>query len=381
MRQVHVKSAAQMREQREPEQTERQHGRFVSPLVGDGARVLITAAAAFLVLFALKYMRDFALPIVLAVFLAIASYPLTYVLKRHARFPHWLAVTVSVLVDLGLAFGFFSLVRILAADVLETLRSNILQQLASKYALCLSTLDQWGMGAYARELFKSPASLIDTQYIISLTQSFTARVISFMSVTVLVLLLMTFMLAEAPLFIRNVSRLPGTEQAKRKLVTVIKDVQRYLLIKTVASVCTGLLAWWLCSAMAVPFAFLWGVVACVLNFIPTIGSIVASLPPILLALALQDWGSVLIVAGGYAGINFTIGNCIEPIFLGRQFGIATTVVLLSVIVWGWVWGPVGMLLAVPITMLIKLAFEDATDLRWLASIVDDKQTSENSKQN
>ena len=343
--------------------------------VGDGARTLITAAAAFIVIFGLKYTRDFALPIVLAAFLAIISYPLTEVLRRCLRFPHWLAVAVSVLVDFGVVFALVSLVKFLAADVATTLRGNLVEQLQVKYDLFMATMDRWGMGEQARELLESPLSIIDTQHIISLTQSFTGRVISFLSVTTVVLLLMTFMLGEAPLFMRNFSRLPNSMQGKLKLISALQGVQRYLLIKTVASVCTGLLAWWLCRVMELPFSFLWGVVACVLNFIPTIGSIVASLPPILLSLALKDWSCTFIVAGGYVGINFAIGNGIEPIFLGKQFGIATSVVLLSVIIWGWVWGPVGMLLAVPITLLAKLALEDSADLRWLAAIIDDKPST------
>lgn len=353
-----------------------QHARNVEegrrPVVGEGARALMTAAAAFIVLFGLKYTRDFALPIVLAAFLAIVSYPLTEALRRYLRFPHWLAVSVSVLVDFGIVFALVSLVKFLAADVVATLRGNIVEQLENKYNLFMDAMDAWGMGDHAREVVKSPLSVIDTQHIISLTQSFTARVISFLSVTTVVLLLMTFMLGEAPLFMRSVGSLPSTVQGKLKLISALKGVQRYLLIKTVASVCTGLLAWWLCHALQLPFAFLWGVVACVLNFIPTIGSIVAALPPVLLSLALKDWSCTLIVAGGYVGINFAIGNGIEPIFLGKQFGIATTVVLLSVIIWGWVWGPVGMLLAVPITLLTKLALEDSADLKWLAAVMDDK---------
>ena len=112
-------------------------------------------------------------------------------------------------------------------------------------------------------------------------------------------------------------------------------------------------------------------VAYVLNYIPTIGSIVAAIPPILTALLMGGWGDCFIITGAYLTINFAIGNGIEPIFLGKQFGIATSVVLLSVLLWGWVWGPCGMLLAMPITVLIKLALENSRDLSWMATIVDD----------
>ena len=107
----------------------------------------------------------------------------------------------------------------------------------------------------------------------------------------------------------------------------------------------------------------------------------AAIPPIVLGLILGDLGDGLIVALGYIAINFAIGNGIEPLFLGKQFGIATSVVLLSVLLWGWVWGPCGMLLAVPITVMLKLALENSRDLYWVAAIIDDNSTpsSEDSK--
>ncbi len=81
------------------------------------------------------------------------------------------------------------------------------------------------------------------------------------------------------------------------------------------------------------------------------------------------------MAGGYLLINTALGNCLEPMLLGRQFGIVTSMVLLSVIFWGWVWGPIGMLLAVPITMLVKLGLESSKDLAWIAQLVDNPPVS------
>ncbi len=337
---------------------------------GEGAQVLITAASAFVVLFGLKHTSDFTIPIVLAAFLAIISYPITTTLRHYVHLPHWLAVTCTVVFDMGVIYGLISLIKFLAADVKSTLQGDFLQHVGEKYNDLLQWLDQYGLGAHVRSVFDSPLDIVNTQQLISLSQSLTGRVLSFMSLTMLVLILMTFILGEAPLFRRNFERLPNSIQGKGKLVDALRGMQKYLVIKTLASVSTGLLAWWLCHAMEVPFAFLWGVVACVLNYIPTIGSIVAAVPPILLALVFHDWGSMFIVAGGYLAVNFAIGNGIEPLFLGKQFGIATTVVLFSVIIWGWVWGPFGMLLAVPFTVLTKLALENSEDLYWMAAFIE-----------
>lgn len=342
--------------------------------LGDGARALLTVAAAIIVIFGLREARDLLVPIMMACFLAIISYSLTDILRRYLRFPHWLAVTFTVIVDCGVIFGIISLIKFLAADMRSTLQGDLVTRFAEKFNQVMAWIDQLGMGEEARKLVESPQDIINPQQLLSISQAITGQVLSFMSVCTLVLVLMTFLLGEAPLFRRNFRNLPNSVQGKNEMIAAMRGVQRYLFIKTIASACTGGLAWWLCAAMDVPFAFLWGFVAYVLNYIPTIGSIVAAIPPVLMALLLGSWGDAFIVTGGYIAINFAIGNGIEPLFLGRQFGIATSVVLLSVLLWGWIWGPLGMLIAVPITVLVKLALKNSPDLSWVALIIDDTTT-------
>lgn len=338
---------------------------------GEGARFLLTAACAVVVLFGLKEARELLVPIVMAIFLAVISYSFTDIMRRWLRFPHWLAVFFTVVADAGVIYAAGSLIKFLAADMKSTIEGDFLVKVQTKYENVIALLDKWGYGAEAQQFINNPMDYIQPKVILSFSQTLGSQVISMTSVTTLVLILMTFLLGEAPLFMRNFRTLPNSMQGKNRFIESLKSIQRYLFIKTVASACTGLLAWWLCSTMEVPFAFLWGVVAFLLNYIPTIGSIVAAIPPIILGLILGDLGDGLIVAAGYVFINFMIGNGIEPLFLGREFGIATSVVLLSVLVWGWVWGPCGMLLAVPITVMLKLALENSHDLSWVAALIDD----------
>lgn len=336
----------------------------------DGASTLIVVAAIFIILLGLQMARTVVVPILMGSFLAIISYSATYFLRRFLRFPHWLAVTFTVLLDSAVIYGVFLLVKYLAADMRATLQGELMAKIAVKYNDLMAFLDKLDLGEQARAVISSPSELFDAKLIFSTTQALTG----FMASTTLVLILMTFLLAETPLFQRNLNRLPTSSASKSKVVDAILGVQRYLFIKTVASAITGLLAGCLCAWMNVPFAFLWGVVAYLLNYIPTIGSIVAAIPPILLALFLGTWGECFVVAAGYLAINCAIGNCIEPIFMGKQFGISTSVVLLSVLLWGWVLGPCGMLLSVPITVLIKLAMENSRDLAWVATLIDDTKT-------
>ncbi len=338
---------------------------------GEGGRVLLTLACAFAVIYGMREARDLLVPILMAAFLATISYSITVALRRYLRFPHWLAVIFTVLADGGVIFGVFSLLRFLAADMKETLQGDLIERFSAKYADVMCMLDEWGVGEQARQIASKPQDIIDTHQIVSFSQTVAAQIVSLTSITTLVLVLMTFFLAEAPLFRRNYEHLPNSSEGKSKMIDALQGIQRYLLIKTLASLGNGLLAWWLCAVMDVPFAFLWGVFVFVLNYIPTIGSIVAAIPPILLALLFGGWGDAIIVAAGYLFIDFIIGNGLEPLFLGKEFGIATSVVLLSVLFWGWVLGPCGMFLAVPITVLIKLALENSRDLNWVALLIDD----------
>ncbi len=350
---------------------------------GEGARFLLTAACATIVLFGLREARELILPIVMAIFLAVISYTVTDLLRRILRFPHWLAVFFTVVADAGIIYAAGSLIKYLAVDMRATIEGDFMVQMESKYRAIMQLLHDWGYGEEAQRFIHKPQEYLNPKVLLSLSQTLGSEVLAMTSITTLVLVLMTFLLGEAPLFMRNFRSLPNSMQGKDRVVDALKSIQRYLFIKTLASATTGLLAWWLCHAKGVPFAFLWGLVAFLLNYIPTIGSIVAAIPPILLALILGDLGDALIVSIGYIAINFSIGNGIEPLFLGKQFGIATSVVLLSVLLWGWVWGPCGMLLAVPITVMIKLALENSRDLHWVATIIDDNTTpsSEDKKKN
>ncbi len=135
------------------------------------------------------------------------------------------------------------------------------------------------------------------------------------------------------------------------------------------SLATGLLAGFMLWALDVDYFVLWGVVAFMLNYIPNIGSIIAAVPPVLLALITQGPLVAGIIAGGYLVINTVMGNIVEPKFMGKGLGLSTLVVFLSLIFWGWLMGTVGMLLSVPLTMIVKIALETSQEGRWLATLL------------
>jgi predicted PurR-regulated permease PerM len=121
--------------------------------------------------------------------------------------------------------------------------------------------------------------------------------------------------------------------------------------------------------MGVDFAPLWALVAVVLGYVPNIGPIVASAPPVMLALLQVGPGHMMIVLGLLATLHTVVGNVIEPQLLGRRLGLSSFVVFVSLIVWGWIWGTGGMLLSVPLTMTIKILLENSREWRWLAVLM------------
>jgi predicted PurR-regulated permease PerM len=140
-------------------------------------------------------------------------------------------------------------------------------------------------------------------------------------------------------------------------------------IKSVTSLMTALVVWAWLSILGVDFASLWALMAFLLNFVPTIGSILAAVPAVLLALVQIDLQTALMVALGYVAVNMVIGNIVEPRVMGRGLGLSTLVVFVSLVFWGWVLGSVGMFLSVPLTMTLKIALDANPETRPIAVLL------------
>jgi len=186
----------------------------------------------------------------------------------------------------------------------------------------------------------------------------------------LILLTILFILFEASGFPAKVRDALGERSDVVDSFREFSDrLQEYLRIKTLVSLMTGatIAAWmWL---VGLDFAMLWGVLAFLLNYVPNIGSIIAAVPAVLLALVALDWTGVLLVIAGFLVANMVFGNIVEPRMMGKGLGLSTLVVFLSLVFWGWILGPVGMLLSGPLTMAVKIALETDPRTRWFAVLL------------
>ena len=150
-----------------------------------------------------------------------------------------------------------------------------------------------------------------------------------------------------------------------------------MIIKTIISLAAGvILGLWL-YFLGVDYPVLWGFVAFLLHFIPNLGHIIAAIPPVFLALIQLGLGPAALVAGGYLVVGFTLGNVVEPRLMGRKLGLSTLVVFLSLMVWGGLLGPIGVILCVPLTMSMKFAFESNPNTRWIAILLGSEKAVEN----
>jgi predicted PurR-regulated permease PerM len=147
-------------------------------------------------------------------------------------------------------------------------------------------------------------------------------------------------------------------------------INHYLGIKTLMSLGTGIIVTIWVWLLGIDFPMIWGLLAFLLNYVPNLGSIIAAIPAVLLAYIQYDPGRMLLVAFGYVVINVVFGNFIEPRMMGRKLGLSTLVVFLSLVFWGWLWGPVGMLLSVPMTMIVKITLESYESTQWLGILMD-----------
>jgi len=326
---------------------------------------LITFAAVVVVAWGLSELRAALLPVCFGLFLAVlASVPRRWLLRLGVPSP------LAVMVVVGAVGGvlwllFLALQSTLAefAAVVPTYRTRVEGLLADAVAWFASL----GIEADPKELV---ASLEPGAWVAFLGQSL-GGALGLVSNLFLVLFVLFFALFEVERIRTRLRWHLGPAYDEPRLLGLVVDLQRYLGVKTVTSALTGVCAFAACALFGVAFPGLWGLIAFALNFVPIVGSIIASLPAI--ALALVDpalgWRVALPLGLVYVAFNNAISNVLEPLFMGQRIGISPLAVLLALVFWGWLWGPGGALLAVPLTLVVDVLLERSHDLRFLAAVI------------
>lgn len=321
-------------------------------------RSLITVACLIIIFAGLKIASSLVVPFLLSVFLTILLSPAFFRLKN-AGLPSPLALVLII-----------ALLAVLCVLAITVLRASLDQFIENLPTYQERLNQQFGalMAWLAGHGLEDPASIfseyLNPQFAVGYAGTIARALTGALGQILLIFIFTAFMLVEAGSFDRKVRAITGdTNPSVNELTRNVQAVRRYVSLKTIMSILTGVLVSLWLWLLGIENALFMGLLAFFLNYVPNIGSFVAAIPGVLLGLISLGPSMGIVTAIGYIVINVGVSNVIEPRFIGNDLGISPLVVLLSLVFWGWLLGPVGMLLSVPLTMVVKGILENAEGTR------------------
>lgn len=328
------------------------------------AGFILTLAALIIIIAGLKTAQALLVPFLLAFFISvICAGPFFWLQQRKIPAPVALLLVISVVMLGGLV-----VVTLIGTSVNDfTNELPVYQEkLRIQTLALLDWLDKLGIKLSKDILLEhfNPGSIMQS------AASMLATAGGVLTNSFLIMLTVVFILFEAagmPNKLR--AALPDADSSLASFEKFSTSVRQYLVIKTIVSLATGLVVTIGLLFLGLDYAPLWGMIAFLLNYVPNIGSIIAAIPAILLAVVQLGPIYSLLVAALYLVTNVVMGNAVEPRMMGQKLGLSALVIFISLVFWGWVLGPVGMLLSVPLTMVVKIALEVNESTRWMAILL------------
>lgn len=328
-----------------------------------GSRVLLAAAAVVIVLAGMKVAAPVLILFAMAGFIVVVSRPAVAWLQAR-RVPTALAIALVITLTFA---GLALLLTVTTQSVTE------IRQVFPRYVARYGEMEAAVLAWLAEHDVDVPPTfrldVVSAERALDFATGALRGLAGLMSAVLLVLIVAIFGMIEANGLPAKMLAAFGDRIGTSRSGKIIAEVQQYLAIKTVVSIGTGLFIGIWVWAVGLDFAVFWGLVAFLLNFVPSIGSILAAIPAVALALVQLGPNGALFTLIGYLAVNTLLGNILEPMLLGKRLGLSPLVVILSVIFWGWLWGPIGFLLAVPLTMIARIMFENTEDYRWIAVLM------------
>ncbi len=324
---------------------------------------LLGLASIIVILAGLKMAEAIVIPILLALFIGIISLPFLRLMTERG-----VPSGAAVMALLAVIFLFGGSVVWVVSHSVDSFMTNLPTYETRLQSLLVSItplLEQFNLPITSAELQER----INPQQIMGMTSEVLSAVSSLLTNVFLVMFIVIFLLLEEAHFPKKIE---AANLDTRNANTFAEKTHQYLLIKTLVSLGTGFLVTVMLMFMGVDFPVLWGLIAMLMNFIPNVGSLIAAIPAVILAMIQLGFADAAWVAIGYVTINVVMGNIVEPKYMGKGLGLSPLVVFLSLIIWGWLFGPVGMFLSIPLTMIVKIALEQYEDTRWIAVILSDK---------
>ena len=331
---------------------------------------LMLILASFVIIVAgMKAAESIIVPFLLALFIAIIALP-PFLWLQQKKVPKVIALLIIILCFLAFIFLIGLLIGTSINDFSSTL-PLYQQKLQNQTQVLISWLIE--------KEFIEPDFQISNAFkpgvILNIVGDAFNQLSNLFANGFLILLTVIFMMLEVSSLPKKINEMFANPEASlSRIKAVTQNINKYITLKTIMNLCNALLVIIFLFFMGVDYYLLWGLLAFILNYIPTIGSFIALLPPALLALVQFGFVEAIVVVIGFIIINTLVGNIIEPRFMGKGLGLSTLVVFLSLIFWGWVLGPIGMLLSVPLTITIKIALDSSEETRWLSILLGPENT-------
>ncbi|MGB1262588.1 MAG: AI-2E family transporter [Cognaticolwellia sp.] len=331
----------------------------------DGAvKFLLVTAALFVVLAGIKTAATLLVPFLLSAFIAIICNPLVVKAARY-KIPKPIAVVFVISIFVSIALSLAGLVGN-SLNELSQLLPQYRLQLQEQFVWLTQTLEPYNIKISSELLIE----YFDPAAAMGLAANMLSGLGGVMANLFLIIITVVFMLFEASSIPHKLHlAMDDPQKRMQQIDEFLASVNNYLAIKTLVSIATGICVSFMLWVFGLDFFLLWGVLAFLLNYIPNIGSIIAAVPAMSLAVLQLGPAAAGFIGLGYLTINTVMGNVVEPRYLGRGLGLSTLVVFVSLIFWGWLLGSVGMLLSVPLTMIIKIALENSAEGRWFAVLL------------
>lgn len=337
--------------------------------------VVIVLAAAVVLIGGLKIASPVVIPFLVAAFLAMIAWsPIMYLhrspLPDLLAFPIVIAAVIGSIIGVGYYIGYA--VNDFVASV-PAFRKQLLERFGDMIDSINELTSRFGVGLNDTTI----NDLVHPEQLVSYLGGTIETLGNVLSNSLLVLLVFAFLLGEFRI-------LPGKARVAlnnpdadlSRFGQIVGDVQSYIGVKTVVSAMTGIIVGVGCWIIGIEYAALWGIISFFLNYIPQLGSFIAAFPPAILAFVTGGTAPMVAVIVLFFVVNTTMGNVIEPRWQGKTLGLSTFVVFTSLIFWGWVFGPVGMVLSVPLTMVFKITMENREETRWIAVMLGGSQEVE-----
>jgi predicted PurR-regulated permease PerM len=336
---------------------------------------VITLAGILILLGIARYASAIVVPLLLSLFISIvAASPINWLKDR--GLPSWLSIGIvllSTIIVLILLSTMLGRTMVQFNEALPVYQARLSELTESIFVL----LSERGIDLETAGVLDA----IDPGAIMTFANSLMVGLADALGNAVMIMFTTMFLLLDSLDFPRKVQSAQGDNSKKilDQIDLFVKSTNQYMSIKALVSLGTGVLIWLSLEFVGIDFALLWGVIAFVLNFIPNIGSFLAAVPAVLLALVQLGPVSALIVIAIYMAANTIMGNVVETKLMGKKLGLSLLAVFLSLVFWGWLFGSVGMLLSVPLTMAVKFAAMNNPQTRWFGILLSPAPEDESSQ--